>query len=541
MSQSSERSIFQKIFDSMMEVTDGDLHEARPELGAESQPPEFPGYTLVRSLGSGGFATVYLAHDEDLDRDVALKVLAPERRVEKHARERFVNEARALARVRHNHVLSIYGVEEKDGVMALAVEYVRGQDLDGILREKGRLSAAEATRIGIEMCQALAAVHAEGIIHRDVKTSNILREEGGRHVLADFGLGAFVERESGNEKLDRIVGSPFFMSPEQVSGQPLDARSDLYSVGVVLYHLTSGQFPCAADDVKGLFAKISHGDFVPLRDVRPDIPAGFAAVVSRALSTSPEERFQSAGEMEEALTETLRPTAGKSNSAGMRRRVALSCAVLFLLVTGWIWLQIFPGGSPPAPFRPPRVNFHCDNLKTVRTLTDRDEVRAGDHVFLEFESDEDLYVYVLNEDDRGERFLLFPFLGATTRNPLAGGQSHRIPGVNQDWEASSGGGEDWVCVLASRQPLKELEKILSLGTAGGAAEGSGIQYLQMDGTSAARLASSLRSLGGLVAAREAPTGAPGKDVDLRDLVVQLITAPEEDRPVWVESVRFRNK
>ena len=238
--------------------------------------------------------------------------------------------------------------------------------------------------------------------------------------------------------------------------------------------------------------------------------------------------------MEAALLESLHPAAARPPRAGAKRSVAWSAAAAFLL-------HGLGSGNPTGHLEPPRVTFRSDDLATVRTLADRDELRAGDHVFLEFESGEDLYVYVLNEDSEGERFLLFPFLGATASNPLPGGRSHRLPGVDQDWEASPGGGEDWVCVLASRRPLEELEQILSHGTAGGAAEGSGIQYLQVDTTSAARLAGTLRSLGGLVSARRSRDAPVERDVDLRDVVMRLAGDSGNEHSVWVQSLRFRNK
>src|SRR5688572_7138265 len=201
--------------------------------------PSFPGYAVVEKLGSGAFVAVYRARDEQLGRDVALKVLLPGAAMDARARQRFLDEARALASVRHPNVLAIHSVLEANGRIGLVMELIEGQSFDEIIQESGPFSAGEASRVGAELCRALAAVHAAGLVHRDVKLSNILRERGGRIVLTDFGLGVFITRETESETRGLVAGSPLFMAPEQARGEDVDARTVLYALGVVLYHLTT--------------------------------------------------------------------------------------------------------------------------------------------------------------------------------------------------------------------------------------------------------------------------------------------------------------
>src|SRR5262245_55443379 len=270
--------------------------------------PSFPGYRVLGKLGQGSFGAVYRARDEKLGREVAIKVLLPHASLDEASRARFLAEARDVARIRHPNVLMIHAVLENGGRIALVTELIDGQPLSELVRDAGPSSAVEAAGIGIELCRALAAVHQAGLVHRDVKTANILRERGGRIILADFGLGVFLAEGEAPARRGALAGSPLFMSPEQSRGEAVDARTDLYAAGVVLYHLATGKYPLTARDLDELFEKIQAGQLTPIRDLRPDVPEGFAQVARKALSTRPAHRYQSAGELEEALLEFLAST-----------------------------------------------------------------------------------------------------------------------------------------------------------------------------------------------------------------------------------------
>jgi serine/threonine protein kinase len=192
---------------------------------------------LLEKLGEGSFAEVYRAWDPRLQREVALKLI--KRPVTEDDRV-VIEEARQLARVRHPNVVTVHGAERHDECEGIWMELVSGRTLAEIVRSDGPMGAHEASLVGATVCKALAAVHGAGILHRDVKADNVLREEGGRIVLTDFGTG--LDRAIGSDP-PSISGTPLYMAPEALAGDPITEKSDLYSVGVLLFHLASGEFP----------------------------------------------------------------------------------------------------------------------------------------------------------------------------------------------------------------------------------------------------------------------------------------------------------
>ncbi|MBI4586087.1 MAG: serine/threonine protein kinase [Planctomycetes bacterium] len=292
---------------STSEVLAGSLSPGRWECVHEPEPipgPRFRGYTILEPVGQGGFGAVFRARDELLERDVALKVLLPRERAAggPPARERLLHEARILARLRHPNIPALYGILEEDGQLALATEYIDGPSYAEILKERGPLSLEEVRTTGLEVCRALAALHGAGIVHGDLKTANLMKDRSGRILLTDFGLS--VSWRSACRPVDsgHITGSPLFMAPEQIEGEEIGPRTDLYGLGAVLYNLASGHYPANAASLTELFARIRRGEIVPLEERRPDLPWPFAEVVARALERSPEDRFSSAEEMEKAIT-----------------------------------------------------------------------------------------------------------------------------------------------------------------------------------------------------------------------------------------------
>jgi serine/threonine protein kinase len=271
----------------------------------DAEAPELPGFAVLEKVGAGGFGAVYRARDLLLDREVAIKVLLPHVAEQSGAHDRLLREARALARIRHPNVVAIYGVLRDGERLAMVTEFVRGRALDGVLEEQGPFDAGDACDVGVQTARALSAVHAAGLIHRDLKAANLIREPGGRVVLADFGLGMSLRGDVSREELGRRSGSPLFMAPEQVRGEAPDPRTDIYGLGVVLYNLLSGAFPVHRERLQELLSAIEHGDWFPLSLLRPELPRGLLRIVHRALSRDPAERFQSAEAMAEALETAL--------------------------------------------------------------------------------------------------------------------------------------------------------------------------------------------------------------------------------------------
>jgi serine/threonine protein kinase len=206
-----------------------------------SEPTAAPGgkpwgrLVLLERVAEGSSGEVYRAWDSELHRDVALKLLHGGGAADAH--ERVLGEARRLARIRHQHVVHVYGAEQHGGTVGLWMELVRGTSLERLVQERGPLGPNEAVLIGLDVCAAVAAVHGAGLLHRDIKAQNVMREDGGRIVLMDFGTG---EELAGT---NRIVGTPLYLAPEIFRGQRASVQSDVYSVGVLLFYLVTGAYP----------------------------------------------------------------------------------------------------------------------------------------------------------------------------------------------------------------------------------------------------------------------------------------------------------
>lgn len=272
--------------------------------------PVFTRYELLEELGSGGMGAVYKARQKFVGRLVAFKVLPPALRNDDEALERFEREAGALGRLKHPNVVAVFDAGVEGGFPYLAMEYVEGKNLRQVLNERGRLSVAEVVRLGIEMADALDHVQSGGLVHRDVKPSNIIIDPDGKAMLTDFGI-AFAAT------LPRItqgaMGTPEFMSPEQADGKPLDIRSDLYSLGAVLYECLAGTVPFKREgdsltSLSKLLNQVLHEAPSSLRAQRPDVPDGLADAVHRCMAKDPNDRFQTGAALADALRQDTTAT-----------------------------------------------------------------------------------------------------------------------------------------------------------------------------------------------------------------------------------------
>jgi len=264
--------------------------------------------SLVERLGGGTFGEVYRAWDRNLEREVALKLLRLGEVSDDPHSSRIVREGRLLARVRHNNVISVHSVEIHENRVGLCMELVRGTTLEEALQKRGPFSAREAALIGIDLCKALAAIHSAGLIHRDIKAQNVMREDGGRIVLMDLGTGREVQSTT-QHTLPDLAGTPLYLAPEIFDGASASERTDLYSLGVLLYHLVTGSFPVPAATVDELRESHERKRAIRLRDARADLPSMFVHVVDRAISRDPNRRYATVGALETDLFEALRGTA----------------------------------------------------------------------------------------------------------------------------------------------------------------------------------------------------------------------------------------
>lgn len=440
----------------------------------EDPPPEVWGrLRLIGEISRGKFCRVFRAHDPVLQKDVALKL--PRTNGEHRSElDRFLNEARRLARVRHANVVTVHGADRHGGQIGIWTDLIEGDTLEECLWKRGPYGAEEAALTGIDLCRALAAVHAEGLIHRDVKTTNVMREKGGRTVLLDF--NAVSERVARDQtgSAEAPVGTPQFMAPELFQGGEASSASDVYSLGVVLYRLVSNRYPVQAADLPDLIERHRRGEFQPLRDVRPDLPGGFVEAVERALAPNPDKRIRTAGEMERALRATIgapHPAAPGARPWWQRGSTYawLSVGVVAVTVLGFGLAALL---NPP-PLRI-ETSLHRIQDGAEERLRPGAEVRPGDRLLLQLRGSHPMHVYVVNEDERGSTFALFPLRSIGPQNPLAPGRDHRLPGgtatAEHYWQVSDVGGRETFYVIASKEPLPELERDLaSLPQAGSGA------------------------------------------------------------------------
>lgn len=259
---------------------------------------------LQERVGAGVYGEVFRAFDESLRRDVAVKLLRASGRSAELLAAKVLNEGRLLARVRHRNVVTVHGVDTHDGRVGLWMEFIRGNTLEQLLERQGPFGGREASLLGQDLCRALAAVHAAGLVHRDVKAQNVIREEGGRLVLMDFGTGLLLEDDEA-VKASPVAGTPLYLSPEVIIGSDASPQSDIYSLGVLLFHLVTGSYPYVARLLSELRRMQERGERKRLHDLRPDLSEGFVHVVERALESDPAQRYASVGAMQRGLTHAL--------------------------------------------------------------------------------------------------------------------------------------------------------------------------------------------------------------------------------------------
>ena len=259
-------------------------------------------YTRGRPLGSGGMAEVYLAHDEVLDRDVALKVLKDKYAGNEEFVRLFRREARSAARLNHPNIVSVYDQgRSEDGTYYIAMEYVSGGTLKDLVLGEGALDPETATKFASQIAQALGHAHEHGVIHRDIKSRNILLTQAGYAKVADFGIARAATATTTSSRPGPILGTPGYISPEQAMGQPVDARSDLYSLGVVLYEMLTGNLPYSGEDPTSMAFQHVHGPLRSPREANPDVPEPLNALTTKLLAKDPEDRYTSAVELADDL------------------------------------------------------------------------------------------------------------------------------------------------------------------------------------------------------------------------------------------------
>ncbi|HYW49016.1 MAG TPA: serine/threonine-protein kinase, partial [Gemmatimonadaceae bacterium] len=288
---------------------------------------------VIASIGVGGMGAVWHAVDELLDRHVALKVIRPELMSRPGLAERFRSEAIVLARLQHPCIAALYGLEKRGDEFVMVMEYVDGETLDNRIAVQGRLTWPEATRITRAVLDALDHAHESGVIHRDIKPANVMITRAGRVKVMDFGIARLVGAQR-QTRTGAAVGTPSYMSPEQLLGQEVDGRADVYAVGTLLYELTTGHLPFEVEgDYLRMIAQLQQIPAAPSTH-DPHLPSGLDAIIARALQKEPDDRFATSGDFRDALEELERehgvlrpygtpatgsPPVGRSGSAPTTR------------------------------------------------------------------------------------------------------------------------------------------------------------------------------------------------------------------------------
>ena len=323
---------------------------------ASSDDPSLLGrlgrFAVMEEVGRGANGIVLKAHDEALGRIVALKVLSPRLATNEHARRRFVREARAAAAIRDDHVIGIHGVDEASGLPFLVMEFIVGRSLAERLEADGSLPVADILRIGGQIARGLAAAHAQGLVHRDIKPANILLENGVERVkITDFGLAHAVD-DVRTTQAGVVIGTPEYMSPEQARGEKVDHRSDLFSLGCVLYAMSAGRPPFRAESTMAVLRRVCEDTPRPLAEINPETSVWLADVIDKLIAKNAAERFSSAGEVAELLEQYLahlqqpeviprpapitkpRPVRPHAIASAHRRWLTAATAAMLLLCAG---------------------------------------------------------------------------------------------------------------------------------------------------------------------------------------------------------------
>ena len=324
--------------------------QTEPESASGPKPPPTPKptgsfnagfdlnsrYHIVRQLGEGGMGEVYLAQDRELQRDVALKVIRIDLAQHPQILERFRREIQLSSKVTHKHVLRVYDLGEAGSVKFLTMEYIDGRDLASVLRKEGALPIPRAVSIFRQICEGLAAAHEEGVIHRDLKPQNIMIDRSGRVAITDFGLAKSFEQATLTEA-GKIIGTPHYMSPEQVKGQTVDLRTDVYSLGIILFEMLTGRLPFTGSSPFEIMMQRINKPSPIATDHNPQIPPYLLKILQRCLERDPDLRYQSAADIIRDLdTQTFHSTIGYRVKSHRRVSAAIAAIAAVVVIGGGI-------------------------------------------------------------------------------------------------------------------------------------------------------------------------------------------------------------
>jgi len=318
-------------------------------------------YEIIEELGRGGMGKVYRVEDKKIKEEVALKLIKPEIASDKKTIERFSNELKMARKIAHRNVCKMYDLGEEKGTHYITMEYVPGEDLKGMIRMMGQLGAGKSISIAIQICEGLAEAHRLGVVHRDLKPSNIMIDKEGNVRIMDFGIARSLEAK-GITGAGVMIGTPEYMSPEQVEAKEVDQRSDIYSLGIILYEMTTGRLPFEADTPFAVGVKQKSEKPENPKDINPQIPDDLNGMILKCLEKYKEARYQSAGEVRSELTSIEKgmpttdrviperiPSTSKEITVTFRKRWLLIPILFVVLVATVLAFLFLKKGKPVAP------------------------------------------------------------------------------------------------------------------------------------------------------------------------------------------------
>jgi eukaryotic-like serine/threonine-protein kinase len=448
---------------------------ARP-AGREAPLTNWAHLTIVEKIDEGAFGGVYRAHDDRLATDVALKLMWTDPAAGAMNTAHVLKEARLLAKVRHPNVVKVLGADETQQRVGLWMEFIKGRTLEDLLRTHGLFGAREAALIGTDVCRAVAAVHNAGLLHGDIKARNVMREEGGRTVLMDFGASHEVTAHAPSG--DQLSGTPVYLAPEVLDDQPPSKAADIYAIGVLLFHLVTDRYPVYGHTWTGVIDGHHRGERLRLRDARPDLPEEFVRIVERATASDPRHRYESAGGLEEALSRFHDPTTGSPRSSWSKRTVILASLGAAIAIAGGLW-WLGPTGSrvsrskpaitrtAPEPLTAPTSGssstyeidaaFYKVRDRGRERLDAGSRVTVGDRLQFDYQATIPTHVYIVNEPDQGTPYLLFPLPDRRPANPLPANTAIRLP-ADFFWQVTRPGGREHFVVFASPERVEAFEE-----------------------------------------------------------------------------------
>jgi serine/threonine protein kinase len=512
---------------------------------------------ILDKIGEGSFGAVYRAYDDKLKLDVALKLIAVEEPERSKSSDRVLSEAQLLARIRQHNVVTVYGVDRTEDYVGVWMEFIKGRTLAELLKTQGPFSAHDAILIGRDLCRAVTAVHQAGVLHGDIKAHNVMREEGGRTVLMDFGAGRRLIEHS-SDATRNVAGTPLYLAPEVLDRRAPTTSSDIYSLGVLLYHLVTGSYPVRGNSLSEIVDAHKRGERHQLQKERPDLPEGFVRVIEKATAINPADRFATAGAFESALARSASSTDGGSQEEPGPIKVqplmvltAVLGAIVAVIIAVWL---IRPGnptkpsaavpsalppsatspGAPPSPVGDYTVDaaFYRVGPNGDEKLSTGSRVKPGDELFLKFQASVPVNLYVVNEDELGNSFLEFP---------LAGGQnliqpSHEVTLPDRaHWQIDKAGGHEHFLVFASPERMDTFAQVFA-SLPSPKENQPVVTARQLDPQ---QTIARLRSAGGLVPAPSNETTATAKGL------AQLFTTPltnerENVRGLWIRQITLDN-